>query len=143
MYSSDFNKETEKVSQTYHLISMQDNDNYLASSPKLRSFEQIRRENGGKEDYFKVWKETYQCDFISHNLFESELFSIGNRPFQLSDLKIVDGEAIQKKYHQFATILRQYNISGRENAFDKLVNLFLCKVVDENKNPENLKVYRK
>lgn len=143
LYSSDFNKETEKVSQTYHLISMQDNDNYLASSPKLRSFEQIRRENGGKEDYFKVWKETYQCDFISHNLFESEIFSIGNRPFQLSDLKIVDGEAIQKKYHQFATILRQYNISGRENAFDKLVNLFLCKVVDENKNPENLKVYRK
>lgn len=143
LYSSDFYKETEKVSQTYHLISMQDNDNYLASSPKLRSFEQIRRENGGKEDYFKVWKETYQCDFISHNLFESEIFSIGNRPFQLSDLKIVDGEAIQKKYHQFATILRQYNISGRENAFDKLVNLFLCKVVDENKNPENLKVYRK
>lgn len=122
---------------------MQDNEKYLESNLKLKSFAQVAQENSGKEEYFKVWKETYQYDFITHNLFESEIFSIGNRPFQLQDLKTVDGEAIQKKYHQFATILRQYNVSGRENAFDKLVNLFLCKVVDENKNPDNLKVYRK
>ncbi len=49
----------------------------------------------------------------------------------------------QKKYHEFATILRQHNVSGRENAFDKLVNLFLCKLVDETENPDELKFYWK
>ncbi len=49
----------------------------------------------------------------------------------------------QKKYHEFATILRQHNVSGRENAFDKLVNLFLCKLVDEIENPRDLKFYWK
>ena len=35
----------------------------------------------------------------------------------------------KKKYNQFATILRKYNVGGCENAFDKLVNLFLAKIV--------------
>ena len=39
--------------------------------------------------------------------------------------------------------LSQHNVSGRENAFDKLVNLFLAKVVDETNNPENLHFYWK
>ena len=51
---------------------------------------------------------------------------------------------IQKKYHEFATILRNYNVSGREYAFDKLVNLYLCKLVDESKNKsEELQFYWK
>ena len=30
----------------------------------------------------------------------------------------------KKKYHEFATILRQHNVGSHENAFDKLINLF-------------------
>ncbi|ELH9955103.1 restriction endonuclease subunit S, partial [Campylobacter coli] len=43
------------------------------------------------------------------------------------------------KYHEFAKILRKHNISGKENAFDKLVNIFLCKIYDETFNKNNLK----
>lgn len=141
LYTSDF--VNEQVEILYHLISMSDNFEYLGDNKKLLSFEKVKAENGSKADYFKVWSETYQQDFISHNLFESEAFKIGNRPYNVDDLKIVDNTTIQKKYHQFATIMRQHNVSARENAFDKLVNLFLCKVVDEKVNPENLKVYWK
>lgn len=35
--------------------------------------------------------------------------------------------------------LRKHNISGKENAFDKLVNIFLCKIYDETFNKNNLK----
>ena len=143
LYTADFDEGAQKHSSLYHLISMQDNEEYLQTNNHFRSFTEVAKANSGKEEFFKVWKDTYQCDFISHNLFESEIFKVGNRPFGITDLKIVDGDAIQKKYHQFATIMRQHNVSGRENAFDKLVNLFLCKVVDENKNPDNLKVYWK
>ncbi|ECP1103239.1 N-6 DNA methylase, partial [Campylobacter jejuni] len=38
-----------------------------------------------------------------------------------------------------AKILRKHNISGKENAFDKLVNIFLCKIYDETFNKNNLK----
>lgn len=139
LYTSDF--ENDKLEQKYHLISMKDNEDYLNTNAKLRSFKRVKDNDGGKEEYFKVWAETYQYDFITHNLFESEIFNIGNRPYNIGDLKKVDNDTIQKKYHQFATIMRQHNISGRENAFDKLVNIFLCKVVDEKHNPKNLKVY--
>ena len=39
--------------------------------------------------------------------------------------------------------MRAHNVSGRENAFDKLVNIFLAKIKDESENPNNLKVYWK
>ena len=58
-----------------------------------------------------------------------------------ADLKSISADDQQKKYHEFATILRQHNVSGRENAFDKLVNLFLCKLVDEMENPDDLTFY--
>ncbi|EKP0077577.1 restriction endonuclease subunit S, partial [Campylobacter jejuni] len=45
----------------------------------------------------------------------------------------------ESKYHEFAKILRKHNISGKENAFDKLVNIFLCKIYDETFNKNNLK----
>ncbi len=34
--------------------------------------------------------------------------------------------------------MRQYNVSGRENAFDILVNLFLLKIVDETRHGQEL-----
>ncbi len=66
-------------------------------------------------------------------------YQIGKQKYTAQDLLEVSSKDIQSKYHEFATILRQHNVSGRENAFDKLVNLFLCKIVDESKNPEDLK----
>lgn len=141
LYCADF--QNNKAESIYHLISMTDNNDFLKNNNKLQSFTQVKAENGTKGDYFNVWTNTYQQDFITHNLFESEIFKVGNRPYNVNDLKIVDNDTIQKKYHQFATIMRQHNVSARENAFDKLVNLFLCKVVDEKANPENLKVYWK
>ena len=53
-------------------------------------------------------------------------------------MKTVDAVEIGKMYHRFAETLRKYNVSGRENAFDKLVNLMLAKVVDELQNDKKL-----
>lgn len=96
------------------------------------------------EDIYNVWTKTYEKEYATLGLFEdNKPYEIGKTKFQLSDLKNISSKDIQGKYHEFATILRQHNVSGRENAFDKLVNLFLCKVVDEKKNQEELKFYWK
>ena len=68
-------------------------------------------------------------------------YEIGKAKRTVADLQEFNHDDIQKKYHEFATILRQHNVSGRENAFDKLVNLFLVKIVDEMQNPEELMFY--
>jgi type I restriction-modification system DNA methylase subunit len=59
------------------------------------------------------------------------------------DTHVLDSIDKKGKYHEFRTLLRQFNVSRRENAFEVLVNLFLCKIVDERKNPNDLKFYWK
>ena len=141
LYASDWINN--RVEPSYHLVSMKDNDEYLESDSKFKSYRAVHEANGSRSEFFEVWKQTYQLDSTDNNLFESKPFDIGTRPFAVTDLKEVDSVAIQKKYHQFATIMRQHNVSGRENAFDKLVNIFLAKIKDESENPNNLKVYWK
>lgn len=141
MYTTDFIDE--KIVSTYNLISLLDNQEYLNNNLKLESFKIAKTKN--KEDIFKVWMETYGKEYSVTGLFEKETapYKIGKTKFTSNDLKNVNSKDIQGKYHEFATILRQHNVSGRENAFDKLVNLFLCKVVDEKENADNLKFYWK
>lgn len=138
LYTSDW--VDNKCKRTYHVISMLDNKDYLLSNRNLLSFEEVTRRGGNRDEYFQVWKNTYQHDYSTKGIFEEDIapFKVGKKKFTIEDLQVVDSTAIQKKYNQFATIMRQYNVSGRENAFDKLVNLFLVKIVDETRNGKEL-----
>ncbi len=139
LYASDLVDEVLKPQ--YYLINVQDNDEFIATLKEPKTY--TRAENN--KQLFAAWKETYQQDFARRGLFETDIaaYDIGKNKYSIADLVEVDNEAIQKKYHQFATILRQHNVSGHENAFDKLVNLFLAKVVDETNNSEELAFYWK
>ncbi len=139
LYASDF-VDGESL-RSYHLITMTDNKEYLESNPQLLSFEKVSADNGTRDDFFKVWSETYGKDSATNGAFEAEevpAFGVTKKKITIDDLIVVDGQDIQRKYHQFAQTLRQYNVASHENAFDKLVNLFLVKVVDEVRNPKDL-----
>lgn len=139
LYASDFVEDEPRCS--YRLITMIDNKEYLESNPSLLSFEKVSSDNGTRDDFFKVWSETYGKDYATNGAFEVDdvpAFGVTKKKMTIDDLIIVDGQDIQKKYHQFAQTLRQYNVASHENAFDKLVNLFLVKVVDEVRNPKDL-----
>lgn len=139
LYASDF--VDGKVQPNYRLITLQDNEQYLEDNPKLESFKDAKV----REDLFRVWKNTYQKDYTTKGLFEKDIqaYNIGKKKYTTDDLSLIDSTTKQSKHHAFATILRKYNVSGRENAFDKLVNLFLCKIVDEKNNPNDLQFYWK
>lgn len=117
----------------YHLISLMDNNDYLKTDESLRSFRSLREEQGGSEDFFKVWKQTYKQDYSTRGLLEKgiEPFNIGKKNYNLDDLDTINEYSLNKKYNEFAIILRKHTISSHENAFDKLVNLFLSKIIDE------------
>ncbi|MEN9456347.1 MAG: hypothetical protein RL210_1866 [Pseudomonadota bacterium] len=139
LYSSDLSDG--RLSYSSHIISHRDNDEYLKENPDLKGFAAA----SSFEERYAIWRDTYQRDFSTQGLFEDNIqpYHIGKDKYSLADLRAISAELQQKKYHEFATILRQHNVSGRENAFDKLVNLFLCKLVDEIENPNDLKFYWK
>lgn len=140
LYASDWVEE--RCLYQSRIISIRDNENYIQASG-LPSYADVEAKKGGKESYFKVWRDTYDLDYSPMGLFEegTKPFTIGQRVLCVQDLKDADGSDIQKKYHEYATIMRQHNVSGRENAFDKLVNLFLAKIVDETRNRQALKFH--
>lgn len=125
----------------YRLITMTDNNDYLESNPHLVSYTKVSHDNGTRDDFFRVWCDTYGKDFSTNGAFEVEevpAFGIKKKKLTFDALVDVEEDDIQKKYHQFAQILRQHNVASHENAFDKLVNLFLVKVVDESQNKNDL-----
>lgn len=139
LYASDFAGDT--VSYVSNIVAHRDNQKYLEDNPQFKSF----KDATDVKERFAVWRDTYKLDCTTKGIFEDNIqpYHIGKDKYSLADLREI-GDADQKgKYHEFATILRQHNVSGRENAFDKLVNLFLCKLVDETRNPHDLKFYWK
>lgn len=131
LYTADF--VDAKLTDTYHLITLKDNEEYLNSDKRLKSYKSLRENQGSAEEFFEVWKNTYGSDFSTNGMIEkdSKPFDIGQKKHSISDLQEIDSSSMQKKYNEFATILRKYNVSNHENAFDKLINLFLAKIVDE------------
>lgn len=130
-----------KIETEYYLINVQDNDKMLANDDTGRSY----KDASNNKQKYRVWHDTYKCDYDTRGLFEDDIapYQIGKNKYTISDLKAVDNDTIQKKYNEFALILRQHNVGGHENAFDKLVNLFLAKVVDETNNLDDLHFYWK
>ena len=139
LYTSDW--QNDELTYLSYIISHRDNTQILDDDKTLKSF----KEANSVKERFKVWTETYKREYTTQGIFEKNIqpYHIGKDKYEVSDLRIVTQTDIQPKYHEFATILRQHNVSGRENAFDKLVNLFLCKIVDEKHNPYDLQFYWK
>ena len=145
LYSADYPEYTEgskkkhRFENIYYVISLVDNEKILAD-PKTHSFKELRENQGASDEFFKVWKNTYHQDKNPRGIFEPgiEAFTIGKKSYNINDLDPVDEYMLGKKYNDFAVILRKHTVSSHENAFDKLVNLFLAKIVDETNNPEEL-----
>lgn len=138
LYASDFLDE--RIVSNYYLVNVSDNEELLQNNPKLKSYKDATT----TEEKYQVWCETYDKEYATIGIFENnKSYEIGKTKFTTNDLQDISSKDIQGKYHEFATILRAHNVSGRENAFDKLVNLFLCKVTDEKENPDELKFYWK
>ena len=139
LYTSDLDgKEPKPV---YYLINVQDNDELLRNNPELPTYKEAKN----NKQLFRVWRDTYQCDAATRGLFEEDIqpYNIGKNKFSVKDLDPITNDEIKKKYNDFAKILRRHNVGAKENAFDKLVNLFLAKVVDETNNPDDLHFYWK
>jgi len=133
LYASDFRDG--KVERKYHLLTFKDNDEFLKEQKKKKRKLYVNSSNG--KELFDVWKATYDQDYSPIGMFEddSKPFGVMEKQFTIKDIYNNPLET-DGLIHQFRTILRQHNVSGRENAFDRLLNLLLAKVVDEKQSEQ-------
>lgn len=142
LYASEFDEKANNINISQRIISHKDNPKILEQNNKLKSF----KDATNVKERYNVWKNTYQLEFTEKGIFEENIlaYQIGKDKYTLEiDTKPIDKLDKEGKYHEFRTKLRQYNVSRRENAFEVLVNLFLCKIVDEIENPNDLHFYWK
>lgn len=141
LYASSFDIKNQEIIVQQRVVSHKDNKDIisqLSNKIKVKSF----KEAENVKQRFQVWKEVYQLEYTESGIFEDNMqaYQIGKEKYTLADdTKALTSEDKTGKYHRFRTILRQHNIARRETAFEVLVNLFLCKIVDEEENPTDLK----
>lgn len=136
LYSSDI--DNNKIIYNNKIMTLKDNEDYLKT---LKISNRFRYKDASDvKELYRVWKDVYNLEYEETGIFEENIVPYEiNKVYSLKDLKSIGFEDTQKKYNEFATILRQHNVSGHENAFDKLINIFLAKIVDEIEHPNNLK----
>lgn len=142
LYASQWNETDQKIDDQQRIISVKDNPIILKDLPDALNYSNAKN----VKERFKVWKDTYQLEATKKGIFEDNIqaYQIGKDKYTLAiDTQPINSMNIKGKYHEFRTILRKHNVSRRENAFEVLVNLFLCKIVDETQNPEDLHFYWK
>ena len=80
---------------------------------------------------FNRWSKTFE----TNGLFEDDipLYKIESKAIRRKDLKELKREDSEGIYNQFAEILRHNVVSDKPNAFNKIINMFLCKIWDEDR----------
>ena len=86
-------------------------------------------EGQNNEELFLSWDKS----FVIENIFKEKttLYNFGITNLKRKNLKDLDENSGKGLFNSFAEILRRYAISDKSNAFNKIFNLFVCKIYDE------------
>ena len=119
-----------KIEHQANTISVFDTEEVLEKFTKNKSIK-LYEDAHSKEKAFDVWKETYEQNSSGDLIFSDDTiaYNIGEKSLRKRDLKQFNPK--DKIVNKFEEILRHNNVSDKENAFNKLVALFICKLVDE------------
>ena len=96
------------------------------------------KELHNQKEVFDHWSK----NFKDNGIFEewANAYNIEIKALTRGRLKELTEEDSGRIFNQFAEILRHNVVSDKPNAFNKIFNLFLCKIVDEDRKPsEELK----
>lgn len=134
LYASDF--EDDKILHQIKTVPVFDTENILEKYKKDKNLDIYEKANS-KEKTFETWVNTYDKKIYDDLIFSEDTiaYNIGEKPLRKKDLKEFNPR--DKIVNRFEEILRHNNVSDKENAFNKLTALFICKLVDEITKDEN------
>ena len=128
LYASDLKEDI--IEYKAPTIDCSDDANIVLLSKKDKSIRLYRDAHTAPEKY-EAWKETYGSQIHDDLVFsdDSVAYKIGVKPLLKKNLQ--DFTPDDKIVNRFEEILRHNNVSDKENAFNRLIALFICKLVDE------------
>lgn len=134
LYASDFIND--KIVYTTESVDCRDDQNILALAQKDDSI-LLYRDAHTVEELYAAWDKTYEKRFCGDVIFrdDSVAYNIGAKRVRKRDL--IDFSENDKIVNKFEEILRHNNVSDKENAFNRLIALFICKLVDEIQKGDN------
>lgn len=117
-------------------IDCSDDANIILLAKKDKSIKLYRDAHTAPEKH-EAWKETYSRQIHDDLVFsdDSVAYKIGVKPLLKKNLR--DFTPDDKIVNRFEEILRHNNVSDKENAFNRLIALFICKLVDESTKGED------
>ena len=143
IYASNWDEEKRKVTHTCKVLNCSDDKNLLEVADKKRKkkeeiADKLYRDAKTTPELFEVWQETYNSEWHDDIIFKpnSSAYNIGVDVLRKRDLKPFSMEN-SRIVNKFEEILRHNNVSDKENAFNRLVALFICKLVDEIKKGDD------
>jgi len=118
LYSSQF--ENNEIKYKNDIVAVEDGWKMLSNTP----------------DIFEQWSKQYK----SNGVFEehSTPYNVKSKKLTYNDLKNLTKKDSSYIYNQFEEILRHNAVSDKQNAFNKLLNLLICKIKDEDRNKDSI-----
>lgn len=136
LYASDFFNN--KISYTTTTVNCSDDANFIELAKDDKSLK-LYKDAKTVEELFEVWKETYEQKFLGDLIFDEETVAYDIGVLPLKKKRLIDFSRDDKIVNQFEEILRHNNVSDKENAFNRLIALFIAKLYDEKtKSDENI-----
>ena len=94
----------------------------------------------GTKEIFDAWSGNFR-----HNgIFETDKtpYNITHTALTLGELQTITAEHSNKIFDLIMEILRHNVVSDKPNAFNKLLNLFVCKIIDEDRQPADVVAFQ-
>ncbi|MFA7277798.1 MAG: restriction endonuclease subunit S [Candidatus Gracilibacteria bacterium] len=102
---------------------------------EIVKIEESYRETSNVKDLFERWSKFTKQNGIFDDWVNPYEFK--SKALTLSQLKPITQKDSSFIFNRFLEILRHNVVSDKPNAFNKIFTLFLCKIIDENRKPED------
>lgn len=96
--------------------------------------EEDYRQTGNVKDFFERWNKLPKTNGIFDGWVTP--YEYQSKALTKKDLRVLKQEDSSFIFNRFLEILRHNVVSDKPNAFNKIFTLFLCKIVDENRNDD-------
>ena len=149
-WGTEFNKEFEKLKKdggqlfTYFqqdknaevimLYASELDGNEIKFRNEIIKIEEDYRQTANVKDFFERWNKLPKANGIFDNW--ASAYEFQSKALTKKDLKVLKQEDSSFIFNRFLEILRHNVVSDKPNAFNKIFTLFLCKIVDEDRNDD-------
>ncbi len=108
--------------------------NNIKFKNEIVKIEEDYRQTANVKDFFERWNKLPK----TNGVFDSwaTTYEFQSKALTKKDLKVLKQEDSSFIFNRFLEILRHNVVSDKPNAFNKIFTLFLCKIVDEDRNDD-------